>query len=290
MASEPSRLETTGQAGHSTKGEPKPRHPVPVGIDAPIFEVMASMRSMRRLRPDPVPEELLNQIIGAATWAPSASHLQRFSFVLVTDRKQIERLAGIWQAVVAFYGETFLRVLPSDLPPDQTRRTVDAIEYQAAHFAETPAVIVACYDFGSWIGSVQKRMLGAPGAFRRFGGRRTLALIRNTGNLGRRSEAASIYPAVQNLLLAAVSRSGRQPFDVAPDGRRRGQTGAGHPPRRSHLRHHPGRLADGHLRAGTPASRRLRDPPGPLVTPVNPRHCLPTPTLSAKRPANRPNG
>lgn len=204
MASE-SLVESTGQVGQSTDGQPSPRHPVPVGIDAPVLQVMSSMRAMRRLRPDPVPEELLQQIVAAATWAPTASHLQGYSFVVVTDRKQMERLAEIWQAVVAFYGETFLRVLPANLPPDQIRRTVDAIEFQAAHFAETPAVIVACYDYGSWVGSVQRRMLHVPGAFRRFGARRTLAMIRNTGIVKSRSEAASIYPAVQNVLLAARS-------------------------------------------------------------------------------------
>ena len=37
----------------------------PVGVDAPILEVMSSMRAMRRLRPDPVPDELLRRVIEA---------------------------------------------------------------------------------------------------------------------------------------------------------------------------------------------------------------------------------
>jgi len=181
------------------------RHPVPVGIDAPILEVMASMRAMRRLRPDPVPEDLLEQIVEAGTWAPSANHLQRYAFVVVTDRDQIARLATIWQAVVRFYRATFLAVPRPDLEPEQFRRTLDAVDYQAAHFAETPAVIVACYDFGSYPNTVRRRMLRAPAAFRRFGGRRTIAMLRNIGTVTDRSEAASIYPAVQNVLLAARS-------------------------------------------------------------------------------------
>lgn len=181
------------------------RHPVPVGIDAPILEVMSSMRAMRRLRPDPVPEELLQQVIEAASWAPSANHLQRYSFVIVTDRDQIARLAAIWQAVVRLYRETFLSVPRSDVDPESFRRTVDAVDYQAAHFAETPALIVACYDFGKYPSAVRGRMLRAPGVFRRFGARRTLSMFRNMGTLTDRSEAASIYPAVQNLLLASRS-------------------------------------------------------------------------------------
>jgi nitroreductase len=180
-------------------------HPVPIGIDAPIFEVMASMRAMRRLRPDPVPEELLRQVIEAASWAPSASDLQRYSFVLVTDRDQIARLAAIWQPVVRFYRETAFKVPRPDIEPELLRRTVDAVDYQAAHFAETPALIVACYDLGTYPASVRSRMLRAPHAFRRFGARRTLSMFWNAGTLTERSKAASIYPAVQNLLLAARS-------------------------------------------------------------------------------------
>jgi nitroreductase len=166
---------------------------------------MSSMRAMRRLRPDSVPDELLRKVIEAATWAPTAGHLQHASFVLVTDRQQMAKVAATWQAVVAFYKETFLPATPIDRTGDVYRRTVEAIEYQAAHFAETPALIVACYDLGSWPGATQRRMLRTPGAFRAFGLRRTLALVRNTGKLTTRSEAASIYPAIENMLLAARS-------------------------------------------------------------------------------------
>src|SRR5262249_54222442 len=78
-------------------------------------------------------------------------------------------------------------------------------QYQLEHFADTPALIVACYDFGSYPGQVRRRMLRSPGAFRKFGARRTLASMRNQFTFTNRSEAASIYPAVQNILLAARS-------------------------------------------------------------------------------------
>ena len=163
------------------------------------------MRAMRRLKPDPVPEDLLRQIIEAGSWAPSANHLQRYSFVLVTDRDQMARLAEIWQPIVHFYRETFLSVPRRDIEPELFRRTLEAIDYQAAHFADTPAVIVACYDFGAYPRDVRRRMLQASAAFRRFGARRSVSMFRNLGTLTDRSEAGSIYPAVQNILLAARS-------------------------------------------------------------------------------------
>jgi nitroreductase len=205
MASAPEQVDSTDLAHLAMPGEPAHRHPVAVGIDSPILEVMASMRAMRRLRPDAVPDELVQQLVEAASWAPSANHLQRYSFVVVTDRQQIARLASIWQAVVHFYRETFLSVARTDVEPAAFARTLDAIDYQADHFAETPALIIACYDFGAYPNAVRDRMMRAPGAFRRFGTRRTLAMLRNMGTVTSRSEAASIYPAIQNLLLAARS-------------------------------------------------------------------------------------
>ncbi len=59
---------------------------VPVGPDAPILEVMATMRAMRRLKPDPVPRSMLEQLVEAATWAPSGGNEQNYEFVVVDDR------------------------------------------------------------------------------------------------------------------------------------------------------------------------------------------------------------
>jgi nitroreductase len=46
---------------------------------APILEVMRTMRAMRRLKPDPVPRALLEQLVQTATWAPSASNTQAYT-------------------------------------------------------------------------------------------------------------------------------------------------------------------------------------------------------------------
>src|SRR5256885_16597694 len=80
---------------------------VPVGADAPILEVMATMRAMRRLKPDPVPDEMLEQLVEAATWAPSGGNIQAFSFVVVTDRGQMAKLAELWNVVCDFYLASF---------------------------------------------------------------------------------------------------------------------------------------------------------------------------------------
>ena len=64
---------------------------------------MTTMRAMRRLRPDPVPDGLVRELVEAAICAPGAGHLQRQTFVVVTDREPMAQLATVWRAVVDLY-------------------------------------------------------------------------------------------------------------------------------------------------------------------------------------------
>ena len=50
-----------------------------------VFEAMSTCRAMRYLKPDPVDDALIEQIITAATWAPSPGNSQGRDFVVVTD-------------------------------------------------------------------------------------------------------------------------------------------------------------------------------------------------------------
>ncbi|MDQ4041617.1 MAG: nitroreductase family protein [Actinomycetota bacterium] len=176
---------------------------VPVGADAPIMEVMATMRAMRRLRPDPVPDELLEALVEAATWAPSGGNVQAYSFVVVTDRAQMARLAELWRVVCAFYLATFATVAPAHMPAERYERLKDALRFQAEHFHETPAVIVACYSMGDWTRRLAAQWRRFAGATSSLGPRRAATFMAGLKAFGDRSEAASVYPGVQNLLLAA---------------------------------------------------------------------------------------
>jgi hypothetical protein len=50
---------TRGGVGATVNGKADAVSDIEIGENAPILEVMSTMRAMRRLRPDPVPEELL---------------------------------------------------------------------------------------------------------------------------------------------------------------------------------------------------------------------------------------
>jgi nitroreductase len=137
-----------------------------------VFAIMRSMRAMRRLKPDPVPDALIRQILEAGTCAPNGANTQRWRFLVIKDK-------AIKQAVQVFYKRAFDEIMGphyanSAPPPGMTREKYDrqraAVEYLTDHFHEAPVWIVACLEDG-------------------------LTPNRGTG--------ASIYPAVQNMLLAA---------------------------------------------------------------------------------------
>jgi nitroreductase len=161
------------------------------------------MRMMRRLAPDPVPDDLLRTLVQAAMWAPSAGHLQGQVFIVVTDRERIARLAQLWRTVADLYEAWLGRTDPRYGVDPRAVRTWDSIHHLRDHFEDVPAVIVACYDVRAYMRQVYRRPGAMLGTLRRVGPGRAVRLLVNLPAVIGRSEAASIYPAVQNLLLAA---------------------------------------------------------------------------------------
>ena len=171
------------------------------GPDAPILEVMRTMRAMRRLKPDPVAPELLERLVQAATWGPSASNTQAYTFVVVTDRAQMKALADPWLACADFYERT--AVPPEGVTPEAFKRVLAACRYQAEHFAEVPALIVPCYELGKWERKVELNVVGVTRGLTGLGLKRSLSLIRNSRRSMSVTEAGCVFPGIENLLLAA---------------------------------------------------------------------------------------
>ena len=142
-----------------------------------IFEVMYSTRSMRRLKPDPIPDEVLYKILDAGIRAPSGGNTQHWRFVVVKDSQVKQQVQQIyqkgWNEVQAMYRG---RTVPDHMGEDKFRRLLDAAAYLAEHLAEVPVLLFAC---------LKERPMPAQLAAK---------LARLSGS--------SIYPAVQNILLA----------------------------------------------------------------------------------------
>jgi len=114
------------------------------------FEIIRTTRSMRRLKPDPVPNELIRKILEAGTCAPSGGNMQRWRFLIIRD-------AGVKRTVGAYYKRAWdEQVEPryrSGEPAlgmswERFLRSLDASEYLAAHIHEAPAWIVPCLERG----------------------------------------------------------------------------------------------------------------------------------------------
>src|SRR5207247_7397398 len=84
-----------------------------------LFETMQTMRAMRRLKPDPVPDELIRKILEAGICAPNGGNTQRWRFLVVKDPK-------IKQGVQVHYKRAFDEVIgpryrTSTPPPGVTK-------------------------------------------------------------------------------------------------------------------------------------------------------------------------
>jgi nitroreductase len=172
-----------------------------LGQDASLHEVMRTMRAMRRLKPDPVARELLEELVQAATYAPSASNTQAYTYLIVTDRAQMRALAQPWQACVDFYQRT--AVPPAGMTRERFERMLSASAHQGRHFAQVPALIVPCYDLGPWQRQVERNVVGVTRGLYGLGWRRSVALVRNSRRAVAITEAGCVFPGVENLLLAA---------------------------------------------------------------------------------------
>ncbi len=137
-----------------------------------LFDIIHTTRAMRRLKPDPVPDELIGKILRAGQCAANGGNTQRWRFLVIKDQ-EIKKKVRVWykRAFDEVIGPRYLTSAP---PPGVTKerylRQHAAVQYLTDHFHEAPVWIVACIEEA------------APPT--RFSG-------------------ASIYPAVQNMLLAA---------------------------------------------------------------------------------------
>ncbi|MFI5661175.1 nitroreductase family protein [Streptomyces sp. NPDC051684] len=172
----------------------------PADTDAPaLFDTMATMRAMRRLSPEPVPEELLDRLIQAAVWGPSGGNMQRYEYVVVTDPAVMAELAPLWKRCVEAYLATTGKHAPEGMDEAAYARMVAAIEYQRDHFAETPALVIPCYQFPP--SRVDEEGLRA--SVTALGPAAAETMANTQERFAALAEGSCVYPGVQNLLLAA---------------------------------------------------------------------------------------
>ena len=63
-----------------------------MSINEAFFDIVKNRRSIRRSKPDPVPDEYITKIIDAARWAQSGANAQPWEFIVVKDKKLRETI------------------------------------------------------------------------------------------------------------------------------------------------------------------------------------------------------
>lgn len=171
-----------------------------MGSENDFWELVGTCRAMRRVKPDAVPEDQLRRLIQAAQFAPSGSNAQDRHWIVVRDPVQKLKLAEMNRQhalpYVAAQREMIDKVASegaaapeiTDVGPmtgwvghqeiDKRRRMIDAVEWQALNMENVPVLIVGCLEFEQ----------EPPDAF-----------------AAGASAGGEVWPAVQNLLLAARS-------------------------------------------------------------------------------------
>ena len=129
-----------------------------------LFEAMHTQRAIRYFKSDPVPKEAIDKILEAASKAPSGTNRQMWRFIVVRDNELRGKLADI-------YRRAGRNALPNlQWLQDANPRILRSATHLVEHMDDAPVLLLACIEHGGSTNLV-------------------------TGS--------SIYPAVQNILLAA---------------------------------------------------------------------------------------
>lgn len=62
-----------------------------------IYDVMSTLRAVRRLRDTPIPGEILQRILQAAAWAPSGDNVQPWRIVVVRDAELRAQIGDLYR-------------------------------------------------------------------------------------------------------------------------------------------------------------------------------------------------
>jgi nitroreductase len=145
-----------------------------MGLDMPLREAMETQRAIRRLRPDAVDDAVILRCIDMAVKAPTGGNAQNWEWMVIRDPSVKASMAKLYRQAWRVYGGLGrIRVRGNE----RMTRVVEAVQWQVDHFEEVPVLVVPCL-------------------------RGVLPRLLSLTPVGASSHFGSIYPAIQNFLLA----------------------------------------------------------------------------------------
>lgn len=118
---------------------------VPAPEEVGLFEALYSTRALRRYKPDPVPDDVLFQVIDAGIRAPAGGNAQVWHFLIVRDEAKRRRIGELYMKTWETYGKRFLdRPEAIEEMPRQMQLVIRSTDHLARHFAEAPVHLFVC--------------------------------------------------------------------------------------------------------------------------------------------------
>jgi nitroreductase len=128
-----------------------------------ILDVITSRKSIRRYKPDPVPDEMIDRILESARWAPTGENYQPWRFVVIRDqetRNKIGDLAkvGSGSRMTAWYCMGHMQERFTAIEDPEKRARVLRFMYsgEVSEFAKVAPVVIAV------LGSLQEGSVDVP--------------------------------------------------------------------------------------------------------------------------------
>ena len=148
-----------------------------------LYEAMSTLRSVRRLREDPIPDDVLQRILQAAAWAPSGGNVQPWRIIVVRDAAKRRCVGDLYRPQWKEYALNARKGVEAlkDEAKVKRERMLDACDYLGEHMGDAPALLVFC--FNPKYMAITDAGMDRPSV---VGG-------------------GSVYPALQNAMLACVS-------------------------------------------------------------------------------------
>jgi nitroreductase len=129
------------------------------------WDAVRARRNVREFTDEPLRPEDLDRILEAAWRSPSSRNLQRWDFVVVTDRGELQRLAGVWQGGGHIAGAAAAVVMVTEDSDDA--RTRESVRYDLGQASLQMMVVAADLGIGSGHSAVgdqalARELLGFP--------------------------------------------------------------------------------------------------------------------------------
>ena len=124
-----------------------------------VLEAIHTARMLRVLKPDPVPDELIQRILEAAICAPSAGNAQQWIFLAVQDAAQRRRLGESYRKASAVVRAYYLaQGRPAHMTEAEFERFMKSGIHLHEHMGEAPVILLRACIWSSALCRIRYRL------------------------------------------------------------------------------------------------------------------------------------